>query len=252
MADRDERLIGFQVILCVNRTVDCVLTTAATLRGFYDAQTVEDIADDVNRAIEFIAQELTKLVGFVSYFPHQAKLDAALSWLNTTRTQLDADGANLWNLLDSLQKNLSKQNTIEKLETFGEQILAAIEENITEFADYDLHYKADHIFTAVWDLVECAGYVLQGINSASGEAGLYPTVDDRKHKFEKHSKTFQRLIGKLAEPEAQTLILAMQSASASTDTASTLSDLNVIGQNLLTAIPSMPSLRRHWKWSNGN
>ena len=251
MADREERAIGFQAVQCINRMVQCVLDITSTLRGYSDENTVEDIQADVLRGIGFLNQELTKLTGFLAYYPQQAKINNAVNWLNVLRADVDADGANLWTILDALQTNLGSQNNLNKLRNFGEQILSAVEENVTEFADVQTHYTPDHMLVAGWDLAEACGYVLQGKCSATGTEGFYTTVEAIKNRANKHIITFNRMVYEFAsEPEATTLINAMQTVEEQISSATSLVDLSNIGQTLLSNIPSAPLIRRYWKYGN--
>ena len=251
MADREERVIGFQAVQCINRMVQCVLDVTSTLRGYSGESTVEDVQADVLRAIGFLNQELTKLTGFLGYYPQQAKIDNALNWLGVLRSQVDGDGANLWAVLDTLQRRLGSRNNMNKLRNLGNQILEAVEENVVEFADTAIHYTPDHMLIAGWDLAEACGYVLQGRCSATGADGLYTTVDAIRNKANKHLITFNRMVYAFeSEPEAAALMSAMQVVESQLPAATTLAELSTLGQTLLGSIPSAPLIRRHWKYGN--
>lgn len=265
MAERYDKLIGFQVIQKINLGNHVTYDSASNMlggcpftgeevvipQGFYDNDeplpaTIEYVKELNTTNCKIADLEVkTRLVEFIKHYNDDKAINRGLSYFSTKRQHVDRDSEEVLLHTESV-KNVNRLiNTFPEMNPHG-ALLSLYSESVDLYIQAR-HMEAEHHTTNVYqDLLNALALELMGLNSYTGEPTGWSFQTTLKKAMNKVRLAEMYISRVPYTKEVRGFRAAVYQVQSDLVDAKKLKDLNTIGSYLFRRVPPLPLLRRWW------
>lgn len=255
MLEREERLLGFQIIRKINLGNDGTFSSAAQLclesPSTLDPLdvTLEEVKEMVECNCKIIDLEInTMLSKFLEGFNDRLMLNRALRRFEVRRDHVERDRDEVLQHTPNVRNVNALVNTLAELRPHGE-LLKLYKEWVELVVNPTDHIpREEGVVTATQNLLNAMAYELKGICNYTGEL-RYKTVEDRKRIVNGRLAPAWDLIKKCPDTrETREFSKVINMVTEGLIEAKTKADLNTLSDHINYNVKQLPILWRWWSY----
>lgn len=268
MGNREQNLIGYQLIHRVNITNSLLLDSNKYLRFLdpiteeplkvwtdvppdkdpeYVDATIDDVKRLVNQSFDTITKELQRINGFIAGYNDDADVNVGLSQYAVQRTQFDADVNFSSATKDSVSISIESDTKQQKIIQLASLYINWIPQVVKIVQSYEISQYESSI-SIFQDLLNAMAFEMAGLSSYTGEPHglnfdrLYALINDRvKTATRQWEKTPHSL-------ETLSMKSVLDTVSEEVKKVTTLDGFKSIGEYIDSNVNRLPLVRRWWMY----
>ena len=268
MSEREDILIGFQIIKKVNLGNTVTENAAAYMKKEMpvsgeplvvwtnedepkvketEVADIKELTTTTGKIIELEVE--TRLEKFLENYPDKGAVARGLQHFNIRRQDVNRDVSEVKLHKESVQNVNTLVHDFQGLKANGE-LLALYTEAVELHVDIKIHRSQEHVMlTAYQDVLNAIGLELQGLNSYTG-AMQYWDYEDRLAIVQARLRVAKKIGRALADtPETRGFEAARRYIQNHLPDTVHIHDLDALAAYLNTQVPQLPLLRRWWNFN---